>query len=126
MRKIVYVLLVVIVASMIGYLYIYKDHRNIEAEKAVFTIQSNAIINEFSIDNKEATQKYLNKTIIVIGGITEISGGMVLLEGKIICYMSDSINSASMLNSKVKIKGRFIGYDELLDELKIDQASIVK
>jgi hypothetical protein len=36
------------------------------------------------------------------------------------------VSEQVMLNSQVKIKGRVTGYDDLLEELKLDQCLIVK
>lgn len=125
MRKFIYVLIVLIIAVIIGYNYVYKEHRNIETENAEFSIKSIEIINEFALNIDFSTQKYLNKTIEVSGTITEIGKGTLTMNTTIFCYMNDSIINDLFLNKQVTIKGRFIGYDELLEELKIDQASII-
>ncbi len=121
MKKRVILIIILFIVGVVGYKYIYKAHRNIETEKAVFKVQSGEIVIEFSLNIENATNKYLNKTIEVSGIITAFKGNVIMLDHKIVCYMLDSTDHNLILNSKVIIKGRFIGYDELLEEFKIDQ-----
>lgn len=126
MKKLKIIIVFFILIGFIGYNYLYKSHRNIESEKPKFSINSSEILNEFSLDMDQSSSKYLNKTIAIKGSITGIEGAMISLDDKIVCYMLDSNYLEIELNSIIEIKGRFIGYDELLEELKFDQCSIVK
>ena len=65
LKKIIIIGVVVVVAIVIGYNYIYQDHRDIETETAEFILSSNEITNHFSSDPTTAEQKFLNKTIEV-------------------------------------------------------------
>jgi len=121
MKKIVILIIILFIVGVVGYKYIYKDHRNIETEKTAFKVQTGEIVTEFSLNIENATNKYLNKTIEVSGIITAFKDNVIMLDHKIVCYMLDSTDHNLILNSKVIIKGRFIGYDELLEEFKIDQ-----
>lgn len=121
MKKIVILIIILFIVGVVGYKYIYKAHRNIETEKAAFKVQSSEIVNEFSLNIENATNKYLNKTIEVSGIITDIKDNIIMLDHKIVCYMLNTTDHNLILNSEVIIKGRFIGYDELLEEFKIDQ-----
>lgn len=125
MKKRFILIIILFIVGVVGYKYIYKAHRNIETEKAVFKVQSGEIVIEFSLNVENATKKYLNKTIEVSGIITDIRDNVIMLDHKIVCYMIDLTNNNSLLNSEVIIKGRFIGYDELLEEFKIDQSKII-
>lgn len=126
MKKFIYFLVVLIIIGVIGYNYVYKEHRDIEAEKAEYNIESSEIINDFTTDIEAANQKYLNKTIEISGKVTHTNENTLTLNDVIFCYMNDSTNNSIIINNQIIIKGRFIGYDELLEELKIDQASITK
>lgn len=121
-----FLLIVLFIIGGIGYNYVYKGHRDISSERADFIIESEVLISEFVVNSDLASQKYLNKTIIIKGEVTEINNGMISLDDTVLCYMIEFKNDGSILNSKIVIKGRFIGYDDLLEELKIDQVSIVK
>lgn len=121
MRKWI-VILVLIIVGVIAYNYIYKSHRDIENESAQFVINATDLANEFVIDPSAAEKKYLNQTIEVNGNITELNDYDLTLDGKIYCQFSYKIESE---NKNAKIKGRFIGYDNLLEQVKIDQCNII-
>ncbi|MDT0553847.1 OB-fold protein [Urechidicola vernalis] len=116
--------LILIVLGIVGYNYIYKSHRNIQLERPDYTLFSNDILDEFQLNLDESTNKYLNKIIIIEGEVTNLERDFVMLDDRIVCYNLDS--KSLNLNTTVKIKGRFIGYDELLEELKLDQCIIIK
>lgn len=122
MRKwIVFIILIVI--GIMAYNYIYQDHRDIESETAEFVLNSTDLVNEFTINPSASEKKYLNKTIEVFGTITELNDRDLTLDNNIFCQFSSKIEVDT--SKKVNIKGRFIGYDELLDQIKIDQCSIL-
>ena len=122
MRK--WVVIIIIVAVLLGYNYIYQDHRDIESETAAYTLSAQDISNEFEINPSESETKYLNKTIVISGKITELGERQVTLNGKVFCQLNKKVN-ALKLDQYVKIKGRFIGYDNLLEETKLDQCYII-
>jgi hypothetical protein len=121
MRKWI-VLIILIVIGIIAYNYIYQDHRDIENETAEFVLNSTDLVNEFAINPSASEKKYLNKTIEVFGTITELNVQDLTLDNNIFCQFNSKIEVDT--SKKVSIKGRFIGYDDLLEEIKLDQCSI--
>lgn len=128
MRKrkyLVVFLLTLILSVIIGYNYMYKEHRNISSEKADFILNSQDLVNEYQIDLDEATAKYLDKTIELSGKVTDVESDNFTLNNVIICY-SDSLTIQSLnITDNIKAKGRSIGYDELLEHIKLDQVTII-
>jgi len=122
MRKWI-VLIILIVIGIIAYNYIYKEHRDIESEPAEFVLNSTDLVNEFAINPSASEKKYLNKTIEVLGTITELNVQDMTLDNNIFCQFNSKIEVGT--SKKINIKGRFIGYDELLGQIKIDQCNIV-
>lgn len=126
MKKLLIIILILLIGGFIGYKYIYQSHRDIQGEKAEFTVDATDLAGEFSENQDSATKKYLNKTIVVKGTLTEIEDNSMMLNDAAYCTFDSNHNiSKSNLNSKYTIKGRCIGYDELLEVIKLDQASIV-
>lgn len=121
MRKWI-VLFVLVIIGLIAYNYIYQDHRVIESESAEFVVTSSDLANQFVIDPSTSEKKYLNKTIEVEGNITEHNEFDLTLDDKIFCQFSSKI---TVENNMIKVKGRFIGYDNLLEQIKLDQCSIL-
>jgi hypothetical protein len=113
-----------IVISILGHRYMYKSHRDISMEKADFSYTSDDLIEEFSNNVDLATKKFLDKTIQLSGQITEIETENFTLNNSIICY-SDSLTIKHLkLMIRINVKGRSIGYDELLDDIKLDQVHL--
>ena len=109
------------------FFYIYKAHRDIASEKEDFTITVNAIFSEFQSNERNANSKYLDKTIEVSGRISSIDleTKSIVIDEKLFTTFADTIPKKSEVNSVINIKGRFVGYDGLLEEMKMDQCIIL-
>lgn len=124
MKKKSIAILAVVIIIVIGYNYIYKDHRNIEKENADFVVTSFSLFEEFSLDQKQAETNYLDKTIEISGLVTELNSNDLTLDEKIYCKLLTPL-SGIKLNDQIKIKGRCIGFDDLLEQVKVDQCNII-
>ena len=125
MKKVGIIGLVVILLALIAYNYIYKDHRNIKTETSAYTVTAAQLANEFKVNATKAEGMYLNKTIEVSGTISSLKPTEITIEEKVFCLFNDISNSTKQQQETVTIKGRFIGYDDLLEEIKLDQCSII-
>lgn len=123
MKKYIF-LLGVIVIALLGYNYIYKSHRDIKTEKVAFSVTSKALFDEFSSNPGGSQKKYLNKTIKVSGSVTESNTNTTTLNQNVFCIFEKPILKPAD-NSMITIKGRLIGYDDLLEEIKLDQCYII-
>lgn len=124
MRKRIIVFIVILTVAIISYMYIYQDHRNIKNEVAQYQLTSNEIASQFSENNKNTKTNYLNTTIEVTGKISENDSNSITLDDKVFCQFNKTIKRTVVYDSKIKIKGRIIGYDDLLQQVKLDQCSI--
>ncbi len=124
MKKAVFILLVIISILFLSYNYLYHEHRNISNEKAVFSITGTKILQDFSVDESKANFKYLDKTVAVKGKITSIDAlnKTIIIDEKVFILLK-KISDVKQ-NEVITIQGRVIGYDSLLEEIKIDQAEI--
>ena len=123
--KLVAILLVVLIIGLFSYNYVMTSGgRDLEKETSEFSVSATAIFGDFSANAEMATKKYLNKAVEITGKVTNITKNVITLDGKVSCQFeaSEKVN----LDSQVKIKGRVTGYDDLLEELKLDQCLIVK
>ncbi len=125
MRKWIIILALVVIGGILGYNYIYQDHRNIESEAAEFSMVSTEIAKLFSEDAMSAEQQFLNKTIEVSGLISDINTNDITIDDSIFCQFSNTIETTLDEDDKIKIKGRVIGYDDLLEQVKLDQCTII-
>jgi hypothetical protein len=127
-NKWVVLLVLLIIAGFVGYNYLYKDHRDISSEEASFSIGVATLDKDFKENEASANAKYLDQTITVSGKISEIDleANALVIDGTLFAGFSEPITTDFKKDENVKIKGRFIGYDELLEEFKMDQCTIVK
>lgn len=127
MKKIILIVLVVLLAIASGlYFYMYKNHRDIASEEASFSIAVKDLESEFIQNDSLANKKYLDKTIEVYGKITSMDAKtkIIVLDDKMEGTSQQSISQGLTVEKQVKMKGRFIGYDDLLGEFKMDQVTI--
>ncbi len=123
--KIILLFVVVLIVGFISYNYVMiGGARDLEKETSEFSVSANDVFGEFSSDSQKATAKYLNKAVEITGKVTNVAENVITLDGKVSCQLQ--VSQQVMLNSQVKIKGRVTGYDDLLEELKLDQCLIVK
>ncbi len=127
MKKLLFGVLFLAVAGFFLYNFVYKSHRDIRDEKAEFTVNASDLVKEFLTNRDSSSKKYLNKTIIVTGKLSEIEVNSLMLNEATYCTFDTNHNIPEAdLNSQYSIKGRCLGYDELLEIVKLDQASIVE
>ncbi|MDY7394827.1 hypothetical protein UMM65_06210 [Aureibaculum sp. 2210JD6-5] len=125
-RKTVFIIsMLIIVIGAFTYNYIYKEHRNIGNEKAVLFGTALKVYSDFNQNSIEFNENYLDKTVEIEGEITETEAASVVLNHKVYVLFTDSLNHQISTNKKIIIKGRYVGFDDLLEVLKIDQATVV-
>ena len=107
-----------------SYKYLYHSHRDIANEEAVFSVTVKQVSNDFLQDEAKANLKYLDKSIQITGKVTnvDVTNKTIVLDEKVFVLLKDA--NVVKLNETILVKGRVIGYDSLLEEIKIDQAEI--
>ncbi|TYA57308.1 OB-fold protein [Formosa maritima] len=124
MRKKIIILFFIIIA-FVAYKYVFQNHRDIQSESASFIMSTHELSKEFQINPNDSQLKYLDKTIQITGVISELNNLSMTLDETVYCLFLESLDSTLILNKKVIIKGRFIGYDDLLEQIKLDQCNII-
>lgn len=107
------------------YFYMYKGHRDIASEDAHFNVTVAQLQQQFLADPNKANAQYADQTIAVSGLVTAIdeSNHLVVIDEKLSVTLKE--NNTVKSQQRISVKGRFVGYDDLLEEFKMDQASIV-
>tara|TARA_B100001996_G_scaffold175299_1_gene133819 strand:- start:129 stop:542 length:414 start_codon:yes stop_codon:yes gene_type:complete len=118
--------------SIIGLIIIYntynKPHKDFDKSPFEVTIESRELISLYQDNTDNANTRFLNKILLVIGTITNIETNIIILDNGIVCTLDPSqiITEEININNKVSVKGRCIGYDDLLEEVRIDHSFIMK
>jgi len=116
--------LTLIVAVGFGvYKYTYKPHRNIATEKVDFNITPIELVKLMS--NDIDAMKLTDKVIKTSGKVTDIEKDAVILDDKIQVNLNADFINQTTTGEQITIKGRCVGYDDLLEIVKIDQASLI-
>jgi hypothetical protein len=126
-KKILLAISLFLLLGISVYVYTYKGHRDIESETADYVVTVSGLEKEFTSNDSLAYIKYQDKTIELTAQVTSIDSASngIVMDGKIFATFKDRLPAAISSGKMLKIKGRFLGYDELLQEFKIDQSSIV-
>ena len=62
----------------------------------------------------------LNQVVQVNGKVTGIDSLLVILDHRVICAPDPSAGLVPAIGESITVKGRCIGYDDLLKELRLD------
>ena len=123
-----YLILVFIVLLIIVYAVWNKPHKNYSNTKPNIIIYSSNFINEFKANATIATEKYLNQIILVNGNVTDKLNKSIVLDNGIVCSLdSSSLEALELIqiNDEGIIKGRFVGFDDLFKEIRLDHCFIM-
>ncbi len=124
-RKFLMAIFLIVFFAIVGLVIIntiYKPHKSIQDREIKFSGTPVILIKEV---NKDFT-KWQDKAVQLTGKITSIDNLGFTLEDVVYCQTNTGTKlSQQKLNKTITIIGRVIGYDDLLEELKLDQTIIV-
>ena len=123
---------VLIPLFIIGITIIYftynKPHKDFNKTPSQFTIESKKLISFYQNSSEDANTKYLDKIILITGTITDFEENIIILDNGIVCTLdpSQKIDDQIYMGSEISIKGRCIGDDDLLEEIRVDHSFVIK
>ncbi|MEN8818840.1 MAG: hypothetical protein ABF319_04960 [Polaribacter sp.] len=120
-NKFILLVLAVCCSGWITYSYLMKPTASIESRQVAFT----GTAAEFSPKVQENANEWLNSIVVLEGVVTSKDENGITLNNRIYCQFSTR-QKIVVAEQTLQIKGRFIGYDDLLNELKLDQCIIQK
>lgn len=113
------VALVLVVVAVLGYNYLYQDHRDIQQETAVFKGTASELKTLLTGSEDTLT----NTTVELRGYVTALELDGLVLSNSVYCKL-DSIPEVSLQENLI-IKGRVLGYDSLFELVSMDQCKII-
>lgn len=119
------IILMIMAGAIINDKVINPKHREISEEKTEFSIEAEDLQFYFANDLEKATKKYMNKVVEVNGKVTEIESNTMVMSNRVQVDFLKTLNKPLEVNNNVTIKGRCVGFDELLMVVKIDQATTI-
>lgn len=128
-KKTAFVIATLLIITSVGiyfyYGFLFKEARNIESEVPDFNIAAIKLLQDYNTNPEKADSLYLNKTIEITGKVTQETDSVVILENNLFCLFTKKTKD-KLINNNVTVKGKCIGYDELFQEVKLDQCTINK
>jgi hypothetical protein len=112
------------IITLITYFYLYKGHRDVAETEATSSYTAAALLAVFQDEDLENDKQALDQVINVTGTVSAQQDSLLTLENAVFIQMQKPVKVK--LNNQVTVKGRCLGYDGLLQEIKIDQAIILK
>lgn len=104
-----------------GYLFIVKPPSKIQNQPSCFKGNSEQLIQ--IIETQKDSMN--NKVVEVTGELSGTEKPFLILNQSVYCKMENFQNTERLkTGDQVKIKGRFIGFDELLNEVKLDHCVV--
>lgn len=114
--------LVALGALFVIYRIYNKPHKDISSAKVDYEIHLSALIDEFDENIEQANKKYTDKVLMIEGNMMEIQNGdhvhLFLTDGGMgiaNCEMLDSSTDYFKEGESIKIKGLFVGFDDLIE-----------
>ena len=112
--------LILSIALIYGYLLYNKEHTEFDKLEAVAEFSS-VEFNHFVSALKPDEIGDLNDKVFSVNGNVESFFEMgIILEGGIVCTTIDSTDLELEVGELALIKGRFVSYDELFGEVRLD------
>ena len=105
-----------------------KPHKDFSSAQADMTIDATKLYEHYQNDLSDANLKFLDKVLLVNGIVTELNSNLVIVGGNVVCALDSSyvLDTDIILDAKISVKGRCIGYDDLFGEVRIDHCFIIQ
>lgn len=117
------ILLAIAVGAFATYKYMYKPHKTLDDYEVAFSGTSDDFLDKVKAD----AEAWNTKVVELTGEITGKDDKGITLNNFIYCQLADaSVVTSLNEGTQTTVKGQVMGYDDLLEELKIDKAIISK
>ncbi|QNL20476.1 hypothetical protein HZR84_00415 [Hyphobacterium sp. CCMP332] len=114
--------LIVIIGLFVVYKIYNKPHKDIASAQVDYETHLSALIDEFEQKPDESNSKYTDKVLMIEATMSDIQDGehvhLFLSDGGMgiaNCEMLEKSKDFFKKDETVKIKGLFVGYDDLIE-----------
>lgn len=122
-KKLLLGLLIVLIGAYAMYKYTYKPHKTIDDIELKFSGNADDFLSKI----KQDAAVFNDAVVQIKGKITSVDGHAINLNNSIFCQMDESTSLTELkIGQEIEVKGRMIGYDDLLEETKLDKTVIIK
>lgn len=122
-KKLLYSIVLLVLGFYLVYNYIiYKPHKVVAKVKSEYIGNASDLLDSVK---QNGIQPWLNKIVTLQGTVSSKDDFGVVLNGTIYCqFKKQSKITTINLEQTISLKGQIIGYDDLLEELKLNYCII--
>lgn len=95
---------------------------NYEIENPILVTDASELIWRFQVDS---AKDLLFQVVQVNGKVTGKDSLLIILDHKLICSPAPETSIMADIGDSIIVKGRCIGYDDLLDEIRMDNVFLL-
>ena len=106
---------IIVLATFVYYTQSLKP--DYTSKEPVLTTDAHDLVWRFQMNEGS---ELLNQIVKVNGNVTGIDSLLVILDHQVICAPDLSAGLVPSIGESITVKGRCIGYDDLLKELRLD------
>ena len=130
LSKYKYLFISLLIISLIFIFALYnKPHKTYGDKISEYSLSAENLFVEYNNNYKDSNNKYLGSVLSISGVVTKRSSNLLILNNRIVCSFNEQDISLSFndiaLGDNLIIKGHCIGYDELLEEVRVDHCIIM-
>ena len=130
LSKYKYLFISLLILSFIFIFALYnKPHKTYVNEISAYSLSAENLFAKYNNNYKESNEKYLGSVLSISGVVTKYSRNLIILNNRIVCSFNEHDSSLSSnnitLGDSLIIKGHCIGYDDLLEEVRVDHCIIM-
>ena len=117
--------------AVIGFLMIiyifYKPHPEWNQMEPVYELRAVDLLLEYRSNILKANSKYLNQVLSITGEVTSLEANLVIIDHGVTFTLDSTqiINVQPAVGKRLIVKGRCVGYDDLLEEVRMDHGFIL-
>ncbi len=113
-----------IVVILCGYFYLNQSHRNIQEEEVRYWLTSSELEERFRTSGPKT--EIADQVVQTKGRITSLDEKSASLDKKVEVRFMQKLPDGLRIGMEVTVKGRCVGYDDLLGMVKVDQAKLIE
>ena len=130
LSKYKYLIIPLPIISLIFIFALYnKPHKAYADEISAYSLSAEILFAEYNNNYKDSNDKYLGSVLSISGVVTKCTENIIILNNRIVCSFNEKDSSLSSndiaLGENLIIKGHCIGYDDLLEEVRVDHCTIM-
>ena len=125
-NKAVFIIISIVILS-VGIISVYQYISRSPKKTVEIAPEYTGNANEFNYLVTDNLSHWISKIVQITGKVTQVNEDGILLNGTIYCQFEDIHDLQSITeNQNIVIKGKLVGFDELLMEIKLNQCIIIQ